>query len=80
MATKLVQKGEKRKIEWVPMDSWTTANGADLRGSKALSTAHPSGQRALPGGGGVCEVFNHTSSKRKKKRAWSHERAAVSKR
>ena len=60
-------EGEKRKIKWVPMDSWTAANGADLRGSEALSTAHPSGQRALPGDGGVCEVFNHTSSKRKKK-------------
>lgn len=78
MATKLVQKGvgwggekkkktKRRKIKSVPMDSWTTANGANLRGSEALSKANPSGQRTLLGDRGVGEVFNHTSSKRKSK-------------
>lgn len=69
MATKLVQKGKKKKEEnkisadgFVDYSQW-----ANLRGSEALSKANPSGQRTLLGDRGVCEVFNHTSSKRKSK-------------
>lgn len=64
MATKLVQKGRKKENR-MGADGFVDCSqrGADLHRSKALSTAHPSGHRALPGDGGVCEVYDHSSSK-----------------